>query len=109
MDSKILIDNIYKSLSKTLTDVSLELLKEDGNILNIKVISPSFAGMTESIRSDLVHEILHSEIPKSLIDFDITFTLVTKLENTSFSDFNQINEKSLTKTEKFASKNRDLE
>lgn len=102
MDSKILIDTIYKSLSKTLTDVSIEMIAQDGNLYGFKVISPSFSGKTESVRSDLVHEILQSEFPKALVDFDITFVLLTKIENATFTDYNKINENSEYSQDKFA-------
>ncbi len=92
MDTKILLDTISKALSKKLTDISIESLKDSGSIQTIKVISQSFINLADTDRADLVYDILAEKCPEVLRQHDITFVLVSKIEDTHSTDYTKLNE-----------------
>lgn len=104
MDFKELSVKINTALSKTLTDVKVVILKEDGAIGIFKIISDSYDGLSFPQRLTLTLTLIKNEDSSILQKFDLTFILLSKIENTNWTDLEEANQKLRDNTEKQAAK-----
>lgn len=91
-------------VSKSLTPESVSVLKADGSIGTIKIVSPSFDGLSITDRLTRTVDIIRNGDPSILKQFDIAFVLVSPVENSEWIDYAELNKKAKEEAEKSAAK-----
>ena len=97
MGSKELLLKIETSVSKSLTPESISIIKDDDFIKTVKIVSDAFIGKSLSSRLQMTLAPIRLNAADILVDFDLTFVLVSKSENQKWTDYEELNNK-LTST-----------
>jgi hypothetical protein len=104
MDNNQLSLKIVTAVSKSLTPDAVSLLKADGIIATVKIVSAAFDGLSFTKRLDLTIEAIEGSNPALLTDYDLTFILVSPIENANWTDYKELNRKTKEDAEKVAAK-----
>lgn len=104
MDNNQLSLKIITAVSKSLTPDSVSLLKADGIIATVKIVSAVFEGLSFTKRLDRTLEAIEGANPDLLIDYDLTFVLVSPIENANWTDYKELNRKAEEDSDKTAAK-----
>ncbi|MFN8790844.1 MAG: hypothetical protein ACK5Y2_05240 [Bdellovibrionales bacterium] len=92
------------ALSKSLTVDSIALLKDDGMIKTVKVVSSDYQDMELSERLAVTIRAIKKQSAEILKSYDITFILVSKIEDDSSVDYEALNKSPQPSKEKLAAK-----
>ncbi|MBV2168839.1 MAG: hypothetical protein KUL82_09040 [Bdellovibrio sp.] len=87
-------------LSKSLTPDSVSVLKANGSIGTIKIVSSQFEGLSLVERLTTTLQLINQSEPNLLNNFDIAFVLVSKSEDSTWVDYKKMNEETQTSTNK---------
>lgn len=95
---------IGKLVSKSLSPESVSVLKADGSIGTIKIVSAAFDGLSIIQRIDKTIDVIEAGDSSILKQFDIAFVLVSPAENSEWIDYVELNKKAKEEAEKSAAK-----
>lgn len=104
MDNNPLSLKIMTAVSKSLRPDSVSLLKADSIIATVKIVSAAFDSLSFTKRLDRTLEAIKGADPALLTDYDLTFILVSPIENANWTDYKELNRKAKEDSDKAAAK-----